>query len=310
MTHKVDFLGIGVQKAATSWLWQNLRHHPDIWVPPQKELHYFDRSPKYSSPSYLASKHLIHRLVGLESYNKRFKTLLINKLRRAIESKDWERISWYLRYCLGTYNDDWYLSLFEFGEGKIKGEITPSYSILDLEDVKQIEEILPELKIILVLRNPIERAWSHIRYDWTRQLFDNISNAYKIKSFIEAPDQTLRSDYVRMLKIWSSCFPREQIYVGFYDDVVHKPQEIIQDILEFLGVKNLGNFNNTAINRKVNVSKKMNIPSDVQYYLANKYYPELQKLNDLVGGHSVVWLKEAEKILSATQKGDIDNCQP
>ena len=36
------FLGIGAQKAATSWFWTNLRAHPEVWMPPFKELHYFD----------------------------------------------------------------------------------------------------------------------------------------------------------------------------------------------------------------------------------------------------------------------------
>ena len=37
-----SFLCIGAQKAATSWLHKNLLEHPDVWMPPLKELHYFD----------------------------------------------------------------------------------------------------------------------------------------------------------------------------------------------------------------------------------------------------------------------------
>ncbi len=36
------FLVIGAQKAGTTWLDRNLRTHPQIWVPPEKEIHYFD----------------------------------------------------------------------------------------------------------------------------------------------------------------------------------------------------------------------------------------------------------------------------
>ena len=73
MAQTVDFLGIGVQKAASSWLHENLRNHPEIWVPPRKELHYFDRLPEYPTPSYLASKNLIYRLFGQEQHNKQFR---------------------------------------------------------------------------------------------------------------------------------------------------------------------------------------------------------------------------------------------
>ena len=38
-----DFLCVGAQKAGTSWLYQQLEPHPDFWMPPVKELHYFDQ---------------------------------------------------------------------------------------------------------------------------------------------------------------------------------------------------------------------------------------------------------------------------
>ncbi|MFW6275337.1 MAG: hypothetical protein ACOC2M_01735 [bacterium] len=47
------FLGIGVQKSATTWLAHMLREHPDIFIPPAKEIHFFDSKPQYPSPNYL-----------------------------------------------------------------------------------------------------------------------------------------------------------------------------------------------------------------------------------------------------------------
>ncbi len=38
----LDFLGIGAQRAGTRWLYDQSQHHPDFWMPPIKELHYFD----------------------------------------------------------------------------------------------------------------------------------------------------------------------------------------------------------------------------------------------------------------------------
>jgi hypothetical protein len=39
-----DFIGIGAQKSGTYWLRANLARHPGVWMPPQAELHYFDRT--------------------------------------------------------------------------------------------------------------------------------------------------------------------------------------------------------------------------------------------------------------------------
>ena len=41
-----DFLGVGMQKAGTSWLYEQLRNHPDAWLPKRKELHFFDALSK------------------------------------------------------------------------------------------------------------------------------------------------------------------------------------------------------------------------------------------------------------------------
>ena len=300
MTQKVDFLGIGAQKAATSWLYHNLRQHSSIWVPPRKELHYFDRSPIYPSPSHLASARLLNRLFGTEDHNKGFINLFIRALLHGIKDKDWNQVQWTLGYFLGTYNDDWYRSLFTLGEGKVKGEVTPSYSILTVEDVRHISEMFPELKVILILRNPIERAWSHVRFDWKRLGLNGLGQLDRIKNFIDTPDQALRSDYVRTLGIWTSCFPKEQIFIGFYDDVMEDPQGVMLRVLKFLDVAPLANAE--TLNRKVNVSRVLEMPIEIQYYLASRYYPELQKLSNLLGGHCTVWLKEAERLLNAAEE--------
>lgn len=299
MPQKVDFLGIGVQKAGTSWLWQNLRQHPCIWMPPRKELHYFDRSPEYPTPSYLASSKLINRLFGMEQHNKQFRVELSRGFKKTIKSKTWQEFYWNFCYFSGNYSDSWYFSLFEFGEGKVKGEITPDYSIISLEDVKHIKKIIPDLKIILILRNPIDRAWSHLRYSWTRGMFEETRDLNKIKKFINKPGQTLRSDYLRTLNIWGSCFTKEKIYIGFYDDVMQNPQKLISNIFNFLEVESQYFVNPKELSRKINVSKELAIPTKLKHYLASKYYSDLLKLSHLVGGHSEVWLKEAEKILSS-----------
>src|SRR5215472_17512260 len=41
-----DFLCVGAHKGGTTWLYQQLDSHPDFWMPPLKELHYFDQLSK------------------------------------------------------------------------------------------------------------------------------------------------------------------------------------------------------------------------------------------------------------------------
>lgn len=143
-----DFLGIGATKSGTSWLYVVLKEHPDIWMPFVKELHYFDRSIDYPSPSFLASDRLLKRIIGREKHNKHFRGLLAMALKRNICKPNWGQLCWDTKFYLGNYNDQWYMSLFDQGKHKIKGEITPGYSLLELPDVKHIHKIMPNVKVI------------------------------------------------------------------------------------------------------------------------------------------------------------------
>ena len=302
MTETIDFLGIGAQKAATSWLWQNLRQHPDIWLPPKKELHYFDRSTAYPSPSYLASDRLLTRAFGKNNCDREFRKNFARNIKTPIKRRNWSRVRWMLHYYLGTYNDDWYRSLFNNGAGKLKGEITPSYALLNEADVRHISELFPGLKIIFLLRNPIDRAWAQVRYNWTRNKFTAMHDLDKIREAIESQGQILRSDYLRTLDIWSAHFPEDNIFIGFFDDVVQSSESLIRDILEFLEVKNTGLAKKNKLDKKVKVSRPMEFPAEIKVYLSRKYLPELQVLSKRVGGHAVDWLDKAERLLQDEKK--------
>ena len=65
------FLGIGAHKAGTSWLYKQLCKHHEIWMPPVKELHFFDRSLRYPSPNNLATSSLIKRIFGSKSRERK-----------------------------------------------------------------------------------------------------------------------------------------------------------------------------------------------------------------------------------------------
>ena len=62
MDKTFNFLGIGVQKSGTTWLYNNLNNTPEFDLPSIKEFHYFDRSDSYKSPSNLTENIFWKRL--------------------------------------------------------------------------------------------------------------------------------------------------------------------------------------------------------------------------------------------------------
>jgi hypothetical protein len=289
---RIDFLGIGAQKAATSWLVQQLRNHPRFWIPPRKGLHYFDRDPSYPSPSHLATSNLLRRIY------------IANPWKDIPRLKDTRNIPWLLRYHLMPVNDTWYHSLFREGQGKIKGEITPAYSILNPQDVSRIRRVAPELKIIFLLRNPIDRAWSQYCYQYAGRLTAHYRNESAIKEFIDSDMQCLRSDYLRSLDIWGSQFDAKQLYIGYYDDICIDPSTALQRIFCFLGEKSLVLPEKTILQRRVNASINIEMPAAIRMHLTRKYCQPLRELAALLGRHAIRWAAEAEAILDCRKQED------
>jgi hypothetical protein len=140
-----DFIGIGAQKAGTTWLYSALSAHPQIWTTPKKEIHYFDRSPDWRDPK-------------------------IEKFKKARGGRSrLETWHWYRKYSRLPRNDRWYASLFRPGRNQIAGEITPDYYVMDKAKVSRVHDTLPDTKLLFFMRNPIERAWSHAFMDLRRR---------------------------------------------------------------------------------------------------------------------------------------------
>jgi hypothetical protein len=177
-----DFLGIGAQKAGTTWLWENLRRHPEVFVPDRKELHYFDN--KFDRP--------------LRYYSERFE---------------------------GAY-------------GRIKGEITPAYGILPRERIGFIRALMPRVRLIFLIRNPVERAWSQAVMDLvvrSGRAFEEVPES-ELLAFLESERSVDRGLYSRILDNWLSSFPAEQLYVGFFEDIRQRPRELMSELFAHLGV--------------------------------------------------------------------------
>lgn len=283
------FIGIGAQHAGTSWMHECLKKHPQLWLPPEKELHYFDRSPSYPSPSHLYPEQPILRFFGKEEGNELFRLRVKSVARDNFNNR--EVLSWYLKYLLLPANDRWYLSLFDRAQGKIAGEITPSYAMLESEDVQSIGRLLPDLKVIFILRNPIDRTWSQYRHRVRlRQIDPNIS----LQEFIEwndIPSVARRSDYLRTLSIWSSVFKEEQIYIGFYDQISSEPQKFLAGILDFLGVASDENTVNSIVKAdRVNAGPGIDIPGEFREHLEQRYRDDIIQMIQKFGNPISHWL--------------------
>jgi hypothetical protein len=284
-----DFIGIGAQKAGTTWLYRNLRDHPQIWMP-KKEVHYFDQ--RINDTSFKLSTRLFGGRPEDHAWRRQVKHWTGVHLRKL----SLPGLLWVYRYYMRPPDDDWYATLFAAGEGQTTGEITPNYSVLDLEQIAHVQEIMPEAKIIFLMRNPIERAWSQ-----TVMYFDKIEgrqvDEVREEEFLDFTrgQSSLHTDYLRTLENWGSFFPEKQIFVGFLEDIHFYPNRLLARAYRFLGVDPSADYR--VIRRKIHSRDVQTMPTRLAVGLAKAYLKDAGALEERFGGYASFWRYVAERLI-------------
>ena len=286
MKKKVDFIGIGAQKSGTTWLFNCLNQIDQFTLPPQKEFHYFSKNPKYPSPNHLSSfwSQTFH-------HKKSFLKKLLKKP-SFWNGKNFYLSSFFLKKLFLEKNDKWYLSNFENLNG-FTGEITPAYSMLDEKDIKHMYELLPDVKLIFLVRNPIDRAWSAYKSIHKKELTKSSSlDNQKIIKYMKENGQILRSNYMRTIDLYSKSFQDNQILVCFFDAITNHPELLIKDIADHICGKDKIIINHLNFNKKVNPSIKIDMPEEVHNYLKLFYHDQIKELSETYGGYFSKWYEE------------------
>jgi hypothetical protein len=139
---------------------------------------------------------------------------------------------------IGTYQH-----LFRGGSGKkALGEASHSY-LYEPRAAAEIKRYVPEAKLIAILRNPIDRAYSHFLHmvrtgmepldDFAQALREEEVRIHKERTF---QDYIGRGLYYQQLKRYFGTFPQEQVRVYLYEDLSGAPISTVQDAFRFLKV--------------------------------------------------------------------------
>jgi Sulfotransferase family len=304
MTRRSDkklptFLGIGAPRAGTTWLHANLKKHPEIWLTPVKEIHYFDSRQRGDLRGNFYRRHLgkrARRYVTLATYRDRWR-----------DGTLFSQLAWDLQFFVPPRTDRWYQRIFRPGPGQIAGEITPAYSILKPDLVEEVREINPDLRVIYLLRDPVERSWSSAVSGLARRRgrpTEKITDKQLLRRF-ERQAHVLRTDYLRTYEIWERVFGRDQIFVGFLDEIQQDPRDLLLRLYRFLGVSDSEEHLPAGLRRKVNSSKEYSaaIPENVRIHLAELYLPQLRELSARFGDPATDWLRRAEETLERSGAG-------
>jgi hypothetical protein len=132
------------------------------------------------------------------------------------------------------------------------GDVTPSY-FGDEKVPERINYFFPKIKIIIILRNPIDRLFSHYKLnEGNSNNEESFSSYYKRKlNENEAGNSVEEGIYIKHIESYLKYFKKEQITVMFYKDLKEKPNQFYSKILKSIGVNNV-EFSPKMLDQKVN----------------------------------------------------------
>jgi len=278
-----DFICIGAQKAGTTWLHHNLRQHPQIWLPPVKELHYLDHKP----PS------LYKRLFGKPAHLREARLHLKKTLISFPACASLDDLRWALRYSLGRRNDRWYASLFPKLDGRLTGEVCPGYARMTEAQVCELHTKMPDARIIYLLRNPVDRAWSTTVMHFNKPKYGGIEKADDEQILAHVADQRTQrhSDYLSNLAAWEHSYG-DNFYVGFFDELQLDPVSFLRGVLDFLGVNSGAGMIPEGVDRKVNKGTVETVPARFRPLLWDLYGEQIAGLHEKYRkAYTEKWLK-------------------
>lgn len=148
-------------------------------------------------------------------------------------------------YHLGL---DWYRACFNASRwDRPVGEITPTY--FDHPQARErIAEVIPDCKIIISLRDPVERTYSQYKVWFRAGLVEGPFDYTKLRTQLAA-----NASYVTNLKAWRALFGPDNLLMVFYDDLRSDPQYYLDSICAFIGCSRI-DLNGSSKASPVNLS--------------------------------------------------------
>jgi hypothetical protein len=256
LTHFPDFLIIGPQRTGTTWLHAHLRVHPQILLSEPKEL-YFWSSLETRDTKRFQSDELAHYL-------------------RFFRDPPW---LWAAKtaLCLRRFGE-WY-------RPRVRGEATASYAAMAPAVIDELVALRPDVKAILMIRHPIERAWSHAKKDLVRNArrrFEDVG-ADEFRAFFADPYQRRCARYAELAETWSARLRPGHLFTGIFDEIATRPEAMLLDVMRFLGVRAEAKYVDPDAGNPVNPTAATRIPAAHRAYLEELFADDIRRARERFG---------------------------
>ena len=205
-----------------------------------------------------------------------------------------------MRYLWERRTDDHYFSLFEPQAGQLCGELTPAYARLGEEDIARVKALVPDCKLIYLLRNPVDRIWSQIQMFQRKKKVPENSTLMEVFQSEEG-FMLASSSYMTNLARWEKAYGPDQLFIGFFEQIHEAPTQLLKEVYHFLGVDGSDDRIPSNLKEKHNpVGAYAEIPKAFERMLTQQLLPEMEALHArFQNTYTQQWLNRAEACLAA-----------
>ena len=223
-THgRIFVMGLGAQKAATSWLADQLDRHPQFLLSPIKEIHYWDRR-------------FLPHFFKKNNIEKKISKFLRTNHSAALSSP-------LIELYLMNRHELFYRTFFESRlepMHKAFGEFSPSYCFLLAEHLEYIRKFMNyRMKVIFIMRDPVSRLWSQCKMEYLKSTNRGrtLDPVYVFENHFKADKYWKRSDYRHTIEAVDRVFSEEDKKFLFFEELF--APSTAADICKFLEIENI-----------------------------------------------------------------------
>jgi hypothetical protein len=214
----------------------------------------------------------------------------------------------YFSSNLDRYPLAWYRDLFQQrvkSQSRTKaapyvvGEKSARYCSIPLDRIQLVRRLLPDVRLILMTRDPVARHWSHVKQYYAkprnreREGGDVLSVPRK-RLFGFLTRTRVLGEFSLMIANWTSVFPSEQLLIVSQEHALAHPRAAFDAVLAHLGVTatyDAASIRLLATQRNRGPSIRM--PGDVVEFLEEMFAAERERLRELFGGRGIVSAAES-----------------
>lgn len=224
------FINAGAMKSGTTWLYWAMRLNSDLYFSLEKEIHYFHR--KYVNASVLTDR---HRLAQVKNQYVR----AMKDDETSIETMR-EYVRWLSIYLRSPMDDQWYADVIRPPKGKTWScDFSNLYAQLPASAWTEIAGSCTQLKVLFLLRDPLHRLWSHLKFDlqFNKKLGElpNWSPS-EVKTYLRQPHLWQNAEYGEVIRRLRGGLEPSQLKFMYLPEQHTDALGFLREIEEFVGL--------------------------------------------------------------------------